>query len=253
MKISIIGNGFVGRGTHNSLKDHNVIIYDPAYPNFNCFFDIPHTDACFICVPTPTEEGKQDPTILLDTIQKLFNDDYKGMIIIKSTLLPKYMKDILILYPRMNIIAAPEFLDQATYLNEQEKHIIGVTNMFQVELYKQIFPNVSIKVTDPITAFTSKYIHNTHGALKVTFFNEAFDVCQNIGVNYREMINTLLWVNDNVGAQYTRISADGYRGYGGACLIKDTVSFNEQYGLTTLNAAIQKNIEYRTKDMEKVL
>jgi nucleotide sugar dehydrogenase len=253
MQIGIIGGGFVGKATHNSLKNHYVGIYDPKFKNFSDFAVIEETDACFICVPTPTEEGRQDPKIVLDTIQRLFKINYSGLIIIKSTLLPKYMEDVLVLYPNLNIMAAPEFLDQATYLKPQEKHLIGVTTMFQVNIYKKIFPEATLVITDPTTAFTSKYTHNVHAGVKVTLFNEIFDLCNRIGVNYREMIRCMLEMNDNVGPQYTRIAVDGQRGYGGACIPKDIVAFYTQYGITSLNAAIHKNIEYRTKEMEKVL
>jgi len=251
--IGIVGYGFVGKSVHKSIpQGYSVNIYDPK-TKFDSFSPILLTDICFICVPTPTKEGQQDATIMMDTIKKLSDGNYSGLIVIKSTILPRIMRDILILYPNMSIIAAPEFLDQATYLNEQTKHIIGVTNMYQAHKYTQLYPNVSIKITDPVTAFMAKYIHNTHGALKVSFFNEIFDTCNRVGVNYREAINCVLFANDNVGAQYTRIAVDGERGFGGACFGKDVIAFNDEYNLKTLDAAIQSNLNLRQKYMEDML
>jgi len=253
MRCGLIGYGFISKATHNGLLGLDVKIYDPNYIVYNDKRVIFDTDVCFICVPTPTLDGKQDPRIVLDTLKWLDDGKYSGLIVIKSTLLPKTMRDALILFGKLNIMANPEFLDQATYLKPQTKQLIGVTNMYQYHIYKQLYPNSEIMVTDPTTAFMAKYTHNVHGALKVTFFNEIYDVCNHEGISYREMLNCVLFINDNVGAQYTRISADGQRGYGGACLIKDTIAFNNVYNLKTLDAATDKNMGYRYKEMEKCL
>jgi len=251
--VGIIGGGYVGKATHNSLTDCEVSIYDPKFPAFSNREILLKTDVCFICVPTPTVEGAQDAKIILETLHWLDVNNYSGLIIIKSTLMPNIMRDVLVLFDKLNIMAAPEFLDQATYLAPYNKHLIGVTNIYQYHIYKKLYPNSEVMVTDPITAFTSKYTHNTHGALKVTFFNEIYDVCKRIGVSYREMMNCVLFVNNNVGAQYTRIAADGERGFGGACMGKDIIAFNNLYNLKTLEAAIEKNLDYRHKYMEDML
>jgi UDPglucose 6-dehydrogenase len=244
MKIGIIGYGVVGKAVHNSLpENHEVYTYDIGDKLKKC-------DAYFVCVPTPTRNGDQDLNILHTRLRELYDLGTDALIIVKSTMLPETQ-----LPPSLNIMVSPEFLNQFEPYFKADKHIVGVRDITQAKLYREIFkgmPYDEVRTTDINTACMIKYVHNIHGALKVTFFNEIFDVCEKAKVNYREMIGGLLAINDNVGKQYTTIGSDGQRGYGGVCFPKDIVSFNSCYQTETLGAAIKKNRAYRKDEMGEV-
>lgn len=254
MNIGIIGMGVVGKAIHNSLRHIDIIaVYDPrlGYLDKEALFD---TEACFICVPTPTKEGEQDISILEETL--LFLYGYTGLIIIKSTTTPNNLEKLVDRFKDLNIMHAPEFLDQNKPYFEQMMHIMGVKDIYQAMLYRKIYETYldnSFRTTNLKTAAMMKYTHNVYGALKVTFFNEIKDACDKIGVDYREMVGGMLQATDHISRCYTRMGVDGQRGFGGACFPKDVVAFVNEFEMHTLEAAIGKNYKYRKKEMGEVL
>jgi UDP-glucose 6-dehydrogenase len=252
MRIGIIGYGFVGKATHNMLEKHEVSIYDPGL-NYNNFPI--HTYAVFICVPTPTIKGRRDHSIVESTLNILEQQEYKGLVIIKSTISPSFVdsfKDYL-----LDIMVAPEFLNQFEPYAAFEKHLIGVSNIYQATKYREIFGicgygHKDLRTTNHKTAVMAKNIHNCFGALKVAFFNEVYDVCEDEGIAYREMLACIFAMNDNLDPQYTRVAADGKRGYGGACFPKDSVAMANEYMIGTLRAACDVNYAWRPEEMNKV-
>lgn len=240
MKVGIMGYGFVGKATHKSLT-HPAIIYDPAIKKFsseNQLKKIMKTDACFLCVPTPTLFGSQQTGILKTALESL--KGYKGLVIIKSTILPSTWDEIS--DSDLNLMVAPEFLSQHDPYHGGASPI-GITDIDQVDLYRKLAP--IIDVTDPRTACMIKYVHNCYGALKVAFFHEIFEVCEEENISYREMLRILLNTTTHIGKTYTRPLLDGKPGFGGACFPKDTSAFQKDYGLRTLAAALNLNSTWR--------
>lgn len=245
MKILIMGYGFVGRAVHNSLLNfnHDIYIQDPDKGYLaSCDF----YDAAFICVPTPTKDFEQDISIVEKCISSINRDYQAPLIVIKSTILPRHAE---IFGDWSNVIYVPEFLDQANAYAFNERHIVGTDNVDLAKKYQMLFYNGSRRegnffITSAKTASMIKYVHNCHGALKVAFFNEVFDICQDEKIDYREMRRILLSINDNVGAKYTQIAADGERGFGGTCFPKDSQAFVHDYECQTLNAALEANKKY---------
>jgi len=244
--IAIIGYGFVGKAVHNSLlgNGHEIFIDDPKnkdlIPIGKLVGPSKEIDVAFICVPTPTVGGIQDLSMIENALGKAEGLN-AGLIVIKSTILPETAKDLC----KKNVIYVPEFLDQANSYHQNNKHIVGAENVYNFEIYKKLFSdNHEYFLTNPETASMIKYTHNTHGALKVSFFNEIFDACDKSNIDYREMLRILLSINDNVGEKYTKICADGMRGYGGNCFIKDTRAFLNEYNMLTLIAANESNKKF---------
>ena len=63
----------------------------------------------FICVPTPmNDDGTQNITIVNDVINEINKFDSNLLIILKSTILPKYVKEISKI--SKNLVINPEFL-----------------------------------------------------------------------------------------------------------------------------------------------
>jgi UDPglucose 6-dehydrogenase len=93
----------------------------------------------------------------------------------------------------------------------------------------------------------AKYFSNTFLALKVIFANQIYDLCQKVGINY-ESIKNMASVNPRFAFSHFDVMADGYRGYSGACLPKDTkslIKFGDSIGvdLSLLKQADEVNKE----------
>ncbi len=68
-----------------------------------------------------------------------------------------------------------------------------------------------------------KYFGNAFYALKVAYANQMYDLCQKLGVDYdhvKECAGAEQWI----GPMHLEVFYQGYRGYGGKCLPKDTRS-----------------------------
>jgi UDPglucose 6-dehydrogenase len=254
MKIGILGYGVLGKSIHNMMDNHEVKIQDPFK---NMFADMASTQAVFVCVPTPTIRGKQDISIVEEVIRDLDSIMYIGLIIIKSTVLPTNARMLLEKYTSVDIMFAPEFLNQHEPYFIHPKHLIGITEISHAKFYREIFDlagygHHEVRTTDPITACLIKYAHNVHGAMKVTFFHELNDICTWLGVNYREMLGGLLTATDHIDANYTKIAADGKLGYGGCCYPKDAVAYANELDSGLIACVCEINRKYRKDEMSVV-
>ncbi len=66
-----------------------------------------------------------------------------------------------------------------------------------------------------------KYFSNTFLATKVIYANQIYDLCEKLNINY-DSVKNMAKVNPRFGFSHFDIWTDDYRGYGGACLPKDT-------------------------------
>lgn len=251
MKSLIIGYGVVGKSLHNDLN-YEVLIHDPelGYDNIERASEV---DSIFICVPTPTKCYNQDLSIMDEVIEKLSHLEIDAPIFIKSTTLPGNIRNYIQKYPELDICCAPEFLNQCQPYEPDAGHVVGVKNIEHARLYTDLFnlPKEDVFITNPVTAAFVKYVHNVHGATLVAFWHEIFDICEQEGVNYRELMYGLLSANNNVSRKYTRIAVDGKKGFGGACFPKDITAFMSNYDSKVINGAFLANHKYREEEMLK--
>ena len=191
----------------------------------------------FICIPTPYDEDSK--TYNMDeidcTLFLLSELKYKGVILLKSTVLPEYCQVTNNNYSTLNIINNPEFLSASTAeydfahqehiilgYTEQSKPVITVVEAF----YKAIFPNALISTTNSATSAITKLACNSFYATKVQFFTEIYLICEKMNINFDEVKNLMLhnkWINP----KHTNIPGnDGQISFGGSCLPKDINAFN---------------------------
>ena len=97
-----------------------------------------------------------------------------------------------------------------------------------------------------------KYAHNVFGALKVTYFNCIYDLCQKLGMDYEQVRKGVLastYIND----VHTMVPGpDGKFGYGGKCFPKDVNAMEKMFRYTPLGRLLDPlkklNIEFRGCD-----
>ena len=87
MKIGVIGVGVVGTAIKRGFEDlgHEVKIHDIKFNT--SIRDVINTDILYLCLPTNSnEDGSCDIEQILKTLKALSN--YKGIIAVKSTIIP---------------------------------------------------------------------------------------------------------------------------------------------------------------------
>jgi UDPglucose 6-dehydrogenase len=264
-RIGIIGSGVVGSTTGKAFHKlgHEVIFHDikkdiisslkkNGYQVTSNISDIiSRTDISFVCVNTPTNKnGQQDlsqiMSVLFDLTHSLNNNNTKSigtnksssphLIVIRSTILPGTMKNVIINYLEKNcslergkdynVFHNPEFLRKHASLDDffnPDRVVIGEDNKGALhqsssplqELYKEITNNIII--TDYDTAEMIKYASNCFLSLKISYFNEIGLLCRQLGIDHRE-VSMAVALDKRIGQYGTRAGCP----FKGPCLPKDT-------------------------------
>lgn len=240
--IGIIGYGMVGKAVEHGFSKVPVIISDPAY-NSVSVTDLAKLNplAVFVCVPTPTDDS--DYSILTSVLEQL-TSHYTGLVIVKSTVPPKYLE-------KFDVVFNPEFLSRATALNDfvnPPMLILGGARAAQVkELYDK-YSTVTTEHTflvDIPTAALVKYTMNCFYALKVTYMNSIYDIAYQVGADYNVM-TTILSKHPWMGTHHFQVPGpDGQRGFGGPCLPKDTAAMAQQFDFELLTKVLELNNGFR--------
>lgn len=259
MKVGIVGHGFVGGAvdyafTHRDIEKfyvdpkHDTTIDDLVDWN-------PHFT--FVCVPTPSiGDGLVDASLVEDAVLKLL-EHTKGGVIIKSTITPDIVDR---LYQSCfeddwkRIVYNPEFLTES---NAKEQFVNSKFHLLggfpdACKAVAEIYDVYSLCTTDEYVFMSAaeasfvKYGVNSFLAMKVTFFNQLYDVINKFGSNYPTIVNAI-GKDPRIGVGHTRVPGyDGKKGFGGACFPKDTLAFTKfDEDLTLLAECIKINNKYR--------
>ena len=267
MKIGICGLGFVGNAVNTFFVNANIstCVYD-KYKNINQLEDLLVSDLIFICLPTNIKDDNQyEMTEINITMMLLEKQKYTGLVIIKSTVLPKYCSFINNLYPSLKIINNPEFLSSKTAVEDfaNQKHIIlGYTiqskdyiNIVK-DMYLELFPNAIISITSSEESALTKLACNSFYATKVQFFTELYLLANKLNLDY-DNVRDLMLKNDWINPMHTKVPGnDGHISFGGACLPKDIRALskfmnNYEVSNLVLDAVIKDNNLTRNENKDK--
>ena len=126
----------------------------------------------------------------------------------------------------LNICFVPEFLRErcaaADFVDNHDLCVIGTHSQENYDLIKGVhghFPEEFVMCT-PTEAELVKYFNNIYNATLITFANNFYEVCEFLGVNYSNVKNTIVKRN-HINDSYLDCNKN-FRGFGGACLPKDT-------------------------------
>ena len=266
MKIGIVGFGFVGKALKNGLRDSvDCIEIDPKLDTNLSDLSNHKPDIVFICLPTPmNDDGSQNIDIVRDAIFELNKHDPNILVVLKSTILPKYVIEISKL--TKNLVINPEFL-RDKHANEDfinsEIIVFGgeKENCDKLAKFYENHTKCLCKdyvVTDNISASLIKYTINTFLALKVVFFNELKSVFDNLNSqnDWFKFINAIS-KDKRIGNSHMNVPGpDGRYGFGGPCFPKDVkalIEYSREIGseLSLLNKAntINNNIRAKYNDV----
>jgi len=250
-EIIIAGYGFVGKAVASALKETIIHIVDPKYTTGE-IAHYPDADGVIICVGTPsTQLGDCDisqiTTVLDQTPQHM-------PVLIKCTVRPDYLDRISVDYPNHKICYSPEFLRAATANEDFAKQTYMVLGGFDADwlwenLFKSSLKNLNKVIHCTLTeASMVKYAANCFLSVKLSFFNQIYDMCLENSADYNKIVE-LLQMDERMGTSHMQVpGTDGTRGFGGACFPKDTNAFMHYAdSLRMSHTLVESAIKYNKK------
>jgi len=266
--IGISGHGCVGSAVREGMQNYfDILAFDKdpnKYSNVESIYHmIESTSIAFLCVPTPMKKsGECDLSIVRNALTEISNiakslsvEDF--IVVMKSTVPPGTTDKLNSEYSNLDILFNPEFLTEANATEDyknQNRIIVGGERPGSTKvkaIFAKAFPKVPIIKTSSTIAETIKYVTNTFLAMKVSYANEIFQMCQALNVDYDKVIEYARY-DDRLGNSHWSVPGpDGDYGFGGHCFPKDIaalqyVAKNLNVDSTMLTATINKNNLVRT-------
>jgi len=227
MKIGVIGRGFVGGAITNGFENqgHEVLVHDTKLNTK--IENVLESRLLYICVPTPSsEDGSCNTDIVESVLVELSELDYEGSVFIKSTVVPGTTERFRKQFANLHIGFCPEFLREKTavedFLYNNNVLVIGSDDDETISLVKEshgVLPTHTVTMT-PTEAELTKYFSNTYKAMRVTFANAFYNLCQTMGSDYDKVRDAFLFHGVGDG-HYLKVNKQ-YGGFGGTCLPKDS-------------------------------
>jgi UDPglucose 6-dehydrogenase len=261
-KIGIVGQGFVGTAVREGLKDYfDIETFDIAKDSTVeslealCAF----SDIVFVCLPTPMEKDGKCHLGIVETVLSDINQiNLASTIVVKSTIPPGTTSRWNEKYKNIDIVFNPEFLTEANSINDfknQNRIIIGGPKKAASKvrrIFVKAFPKVKIIKTDSTYAEMVKYITNCFLAMKVSFANEMYEICDYLKIDYDKVIEYAMH-DERLGYSHWNVPGpDGDFGYGGHCFPKDVkalisvaMELESDVTPTMLQATDEKNNQVR--------
>jgi UDPglucose 6-dehydrogenase len=296
MKIAVIGLGFVGLTLSSVLASKGITTVGIDLDKEKCskiakgtptFFEpnlkktlkkalkknlfitdklssINNCDFIFITVGTPQKKnGEIDLSFIKTAVRSvgkiISKNKKKPIILIKSTVIPGTMKDVILPILEKNskkkagkdfgLISNPEFLQESNAIRDTIKpHVIvlgGYRTKFMNntrKFFSRFNPNTPIIITNHQTAEMIKYANNSFLATKISFINQIASICQAIPDTNIDDIAATIGLDPRIGNLFLNAGP----GYGGSCLPKDMnaiINLSSKIGVkpTLLNAVERTN------------
>lgn len=299
MKLAVIGGGYVGLVTavvfaelgHEvkvietdlqklaKLQAGEVPFFEPGVPELlskhfgkSLFFSsdyqevIPEAEVIFICVGTPTKNGRADLSYVYSAVgsiaEKLTNP---AIIVVKSTVPPGTNEKLAIKMKRLtrvgfDLASVPEFLREGKALwdtHHPYRVVIGAENKKVIKKLKELHRKIPGKrlVCSPESAQLIKYASNAFLPTKISFANSIAVLCDHFRANVDDVLAGV-GMDKRIGKDFLGAGL----GYGGSCFPKDVaaliqIAHQKSYNFELLKATEKTNrkqIDYFINKVENL-
>jgi UDPglucose 6-dehydrogenase len=256
VKIFVIGSGVVGKATGKGLaeKGHQVIFVDINHENISSLvaegydarnpsqLEQEKADIAMFCVSTPSRlNGEVDLDYIQDAMTQhaawLSRQQNYHLVVVRSTVLPGTTRGMFLpilessgkkVGKDFGLCMNPEFLRAISAL-EDFRHpwmtVIGEYDKRSGDILEQLYQDFGGKIwrVSIETAEMEKYAHNLFNAAKISFTNEIYKVCQQLGLDGNEIMEMVSQSAE--GMWNLSYGTKGGYPFDGACLPKDASGF----------------------------
>jgi UDPglucose 6-dehydrogenase len=244
--VGVVGLGSVGWAVVHKMREfYECVKYDIYDPAYYIWEDILKSDIIFICISTPPHNNRLDCSGIEETIDRLSTCNYRGLIVIKSTLQVGFMDRVVIKHSTLRLVYMPEFLREDscfTWFMKPDRLVISGKQADVEEVLRYFdwvendVPRLSMNYID---AEIGKLAHNAYIAVKVSFTNEIEEICDQHGADAMKVMS-VIWADRRVRNQAHLTPYLG--GYAGKCIPKDTLELTSAASNPVLlNAAKKRN------------
>lgn len=253
MILGILGCGKVGTANKKVFKKFKfpVRVHDIKFKTEVA--DLLACDLIVVCLPTPTlRDGSCDTKSIVKYLKYFQNKKYKGIILIRSTVLPGFTFEMQKRFKGLEICYSPEFLrDKFAYKDLLNSTFlpIGTNNKKTFRTVKKIHSKFVKKIVQTSTSEAEliKYMNNIIACNKVVFANILSSIAKKKDCDYKTIKQGLVNLG-RVTDNYLDMGKN-YRGYTGACLPKDIKSFvefckKEKFKFNLFDAIIEDNKKF---------
>ena len=252
MTIGVIGQGYVGTAIKLGFQDHYKVLtydkFDLAKSTHSKISDlVEETKVIFVCVPTPMrKDGTCYTGIVEEVIREINETANDHIVVIKSTVPPGTTDKFNHEFSNVTVIFNPEFLTEENFLDDfknQNRIILGGsrkgTNKLR-QIYSKVFPKATIVKTGDKHAEMVKYFTNCFLATKVSFANEMYSICEQIGIDYDKVVEYATY-DERLGKSHWAVPGpDGDFGFGGHCFPKDLSAIINQFDTYGLLESVEE-------------
>ena len=228
---------------------------------------IREADIALICVGTPSEKNGN---LSLDQLQRVVGEiagflDWRTkplIVAIRSTVFPGTCEQVVIsaFGTRAVVVSNPEFLREGAAVKdfmEPSLVVVGGTDRDAIQRVAGLYDGLGVPacLVSLRTAEMIKYACNAFHALKIAFANEIGALSTSLGVDGREVMDTVCEdVKLNASPAYLK---PGFA-FGGSCLPKDLRALVYRAGrldlkLPLLESVLPSNSEHLTRAISAVL
>ena len=224
--------------------------------------------AIFIAVGTPPKaDGSPDLTFVRQVAEAvaLHMNGYKA-VVTKSTVPTGTGRMIEQIIREKNgkhefsIVSNPEFLREGSAVSDflrPDRIVIGASDQRAVEVMQEIYSPLYLietpfVITDVASAELIKYASNGFLAVKISFINETFKLCELMGADVHDVARGM-GLDKRIGGKFLHPGP----GFGGSCFPKDTsaaADLARQHGYTfrIIEATIEVNRETKARMIDKI-
>ena len=245
-KVGVVGLGILGGAMHTVFKElcvehptliRGVVGYD-KYKESAPWDEILTTDIVFLALPSLySEQAARLDTGIIDAVcGALWAGQYRGIVVLKSTVEPGVTEALLATHPTLRMVYSPEFCTARTAVQDcrapaqiilGHDQTLGADMQLLTNWLHTLFPTALITECAYAEAELMKIAINNFYAVKVQFFNEIYAVAQRVGADY-EKVRVMMLNNGWINPMHTIVPGpDGQLSYGGQCFPKDTRAFLE--------------------------